>query len=373
MTELTQQEFEVCQHLDPVKLADLLTDYCLDVQAGQQISVRTSTLAAPLVVELQRAILQREAWPLFHLDVPGQLAGSYKHAKKPHLDGFAPIQLLEAQQLDASLSIQAPEDTRALESVDPDVITRMARGRLPVREALLSKRWATTVWPTASLAARSGKTLAEFSQLVSKAMFLDVQDPAAAWTSLRQFQDRLISAVDGSKEIRIQADGTDLRLRVDGRKWANSDGKRNMPSGEIFTSPIEESATGTIRFTLPSSPSGVQVNDVQLTFHRGEVIHAAAAEGEQYLLSALATDPGAKRLGEIGIGTNFGITEPTGVILLDEKIGGTVHLALGSSYPETGGLNQSALHWDLICDLRRGGLLTVDGKTVMQDGKFVGI
>ena len=155
-----------------------------------------------------------------------------------------------------------------------------------------------------------------------------------------------------------------------GRTWVNSDGKRNMPSGEVFTGPLETSATGRIRFGVPSSPAGVEVRGVELELRDGEVVAARADEGDEYLQRALATDPGARRLGELGIGTNYGIDRPTGTILLDEKIGGTVHLALGRSYPETGGKNESALHWDLICDLRAGGRITVDGEVLQQDGRF---
>jgi aminopeptidase len=170
--------------------------------------------------------------------------------------------------------------------------------------------------------------------------------------------------------VRIEADGTDLTLRVAGRTWVNSDGKRNMPSGEVFTGPHENSANGRIRFTVRSAPEGVDVDGVELEFADGRVVSARADTGEEYLQRALETDGGAKFLGELGIGTNFGIDRPTGTILFDEKIGGTVHLALGRSYPETGGKNASALHWDLICDLRAGGRLTADGDVLMLDGRF---
>jgi aminopeptidase len=144
-----------------------------------------------------------------------------------------------------------------------------------------------------------------------------------------------------------------------------------MPGGEVFTGPHEASANGTVRFTLPSSPAGVDVDGVELEFSGGEVIAARAQRGDDYLQRALATDAGARRIGELGIGTNFGIARAAGTILFDEKIGGSVHLALGHSYPETGAENESALHWDLICDLRAGGRLLADGDVIQQDGEFV--
>ena len=172
------------------------------------------------------------------------------------------------------------------------------------------------------------------------------------------------------REIRIEAPGTDLKLNVEGRTWINSDGKRNMPSGEVFTGPHEDSAEGHIRFTIPTSPRGVVVEDVTLEFREGRVVSARAERGDGYLQATLDTDDGARILGELGIGTNFGIDRSIGAILFDEKIGGTVHLALGKSYPETGGTNESVVHWDLICDLRQGGRLSADGDTILEDGQF---
>jgi aminopeptidase len=212
---------------------------------------------------------------------------------------------------------------------------------------------------------------AEYAGFVARALFLEREDPIAAWQELALRQQRLVEQMAEVREVRIEADGTDLTLRVDGRTWINSDGKHNMPSGEIFTGPLEDSATGTIRFTVPSSPRGVEVSGVELTFRAGEVIAARAERGDEYLQTMLDADAGARFVGELGIGTNEGIDRATGLVLLDEKIGGTVHLALGRSYPETGGRNRSAIHWDLICDLRRGGRLTVDGQPLYEDGDFV--
>ena len=228
----------------------------------------------------------------------------------------------------------------------------------------MSKRWCGTLWPTPALAQEAGMSDDDYAAFVNRALFLDRPDPVAAWRELSDRQQRLVDRLNAASEIGIEAEGTDLTLRVDGRTWINSNGRRNMPSGEVFTGPLEDSATGTIRFTIPSSPRGVLVEDVTLTFENGEVVDARAARGQAYLDAALATDAGARFLGEIGIGTNVGIDRPTGSILLDEKMAGTVHLALGRSYPETGGRNSSALHWDLICDLRAGGRLTADGEPI---------
>jgi aminopeptidase len=306
------------------------------------------------------------------VELPGQGRGFYEHARARHLDDFPDLALTEAKKVDCVLGIQAPGDVRELVGVDPERIARLARSRRPVREATMKKRWCSTLWPTEALAAQAGMTLDEFAGFVRGALFLDQPDPVAAWGGLRAFQDRLIARLAEAKEIHIEADGTDLTLRVAGRTWVNSDGKRNMPSGEVFTGPLERSAEGRVRFTVRSSPSGVDVDGVELAFRGGEVVQAHAEVGDDYLQRALQTDDGARYLGELGIGTNFGIDRPTGTILFDEKIGGTVHLALGRSYPETGGRNRSALHWDLICDLRAGGRLSADGEVLMEDGRFRG-
>jgi aminopeptidase len=210
----------------------------------------------------------------------------------------------------------------------------------------------------------------DYVAFVNRALFLDRADPVKAWRELSRRQQLLVDRLAGVSEIRIEAEGTDVALQVGGRRWINSDGRRNMPSGEVFTGPIEDSANGTIRFTIPTGPRGVDVSGVELEFRDGQVVEASAERGDSYLREALRADDGARFLGELGIGTNEGIDRPTGLILLDEKIAGTVHLALGRSYPETGGTNESAVHWDLICDLRSGGRLSADGQTVMRDGAF---
>jgi aminopeptidase len=357
--------------LDPDRFADLLAGYCLEVADGQQVVLRGSTLAAPLLLSLQRAVLERGGWPIMRPELPGEAEAFYAHARDAHLDGFPPLALTEAEDTDSSLRIIAPHNTRALAGVDPERIARAARARAPVREAALSRRWSLTFWPTEGSAQEAGMSLAELEAFVARALFLDRDDPAAAWGELRATQAGLIEGLENASELRIEAEGTDLRLRVDGRTWINSDGKRNMPSGEVFTGPLEDSANGTIRYTVPSSPAGVEVAGIELTFEDGEVVEARAERGDEYLQRTLATDPGAKRLGEIGIGTNFGIDRAIGAILFDEKMGGTVHLAVGRSYPESGGTNESAVHWDMICDLREGGRLTADGESIVEDGRLV--
>jgi aminopeptidase len=356
---------------DPARMAALLCDYCLDVQPGQQVVVRSSTLAAPLLLALQEELLVREAWPLIRVELPEADEAFWQHARDAHLDGFPAAELAEAEATDASIGILAPANTRSLAHVDPGRTARTARARAPVREAALARRWCLTMWPTPAAAQQAGMGTTEFAAFVRRALFLDRGEATASWSELRQFQARLIDRLEDARELRIEAEGTDLTLSVEGRAWINSDGKRNMPSGEVFTGPHEDSAEGRIRFGIPSSPRGVEVVGIELELREGRVVSARAERGDEYLKATLATDDGASRLGEVGIGTNFGIDRPVGAILFDEKIGGTVHLAVGRSYPETGGTNESAVHWDMICDLRRGGTLYADGEPVQRDGRFL--
>ncbi len=356
---------------DPDAFAALLCDWCLEPKPHQQVLIRSTVHAAPLLRALHRAVLQRDAWPVMRVVPDGVTEDFYRHGRSSHLDGFAPIELVETEAVDAVLTIDAPVNTRELAGIDPELIARAARARRPIAEARLARRWCGTLWPTAALAQQARMSESDYAAFVAGALFLDQPDPVQAWRRLSADQARLVKRLSSAREIRIEAPGTDLRLRVDGRTWINSDGRRNMPSGEVFTGPIEDSANGTIHFTVPSSPRGVEVDGVRLVFERGKVIDASADTGEEYLQAALASDPGAPFLGELGIGTNAGIDRATGSVALDEKIAGTVHLALGRSYPETGATNSSALHWDLICDLRQGGRVLADGQVINEDGRFV--
>jgi aminopeptidase len=357
--------------VNPDRFAALLADYCLEVRAGQQILIRSTVLSAPLLLALQRAVLERDAWPLIRPALPDQEASFWAAARDAHLDSFAPVDLAEAESVDALLRIDAPANTRALAGVDPARLARAARAREPIRDATLARRWCGTIWPTPAGAQQAGMSTADYTAYLARTLFLDQDDPVAAWSSLSASQDRLIARLSRCSELRIEGEGTDLVLSVSGRTWVNSDGRRNMPSGEVFTGPIETSASGRIHFSIPTSPRGMEVTGVSLEFRDGVVVSARADRGDDVLQAMLDSDNGARRLGEIGIGTNFGVDRAIGSTLVDEKMGGTVHLALGRSYPETGGTNVSAVHWDMICDLRRGGRLTADGEPILVDGQFV--
>jgi aminopeptidase len=307
---------------------------------------------------------------LVRLDLPGLSEFFLRYASDAQLAHLPPVGLYEAETADGRIRIAAESDTRELARIDPARQAVVDRARDLIRRAAGRKRWVLTQYPTAAYAAGAAMDLTDYEEYVARAMFLDRPDPDTAWRELGRRQAGLVTYMSAVKTIRIEADGTDLTLSVAGRTWINSDGRRNMPSGEIFSGPVEESPRGRIRCGFPVCRGGRELTGIELEFAGGQVVSAHAQEGEDYLLSMLELDPGARRLGEIGLGLNPGIDRFTGSILYDEKIGGTVHLALGRSYPETGGINESALHWDLIIDTRKGGRLTADGQVVMEDGRW---
>lgn len=353
---------------DPVKHAQLMTHYCLYAQPNERIMVMGSTTGLPLVTELHRALLRAGARPVLRLNYPGQEEDTAALAADAILDNVHAADLEDMHGVDGLIRVILSEDTP---EADPQRRARLLASRAALNSARAGKKWSLTLYPTPHGAEKAGMTSEQYEDFVMRAMYLDRPDPVAAWGEVRERQARLIERVSRADTVQIQSANADLSLRVKGRTWANSDGKRNMPSGEIFTGPLEDSANGWVRFDIPATYQGVMVRGARLEFRNGQVVAASADEGEATLLAALDTDPGARFLGELGIGTNDGIQHPSGNILFDEKIGGTVHLAVGRSYPETGGLNHSAVHWDLINDLRQGGRLLLDGEVWQENGVFV--
>ena len=356
--------------IDPAAFARLLCGYCLDVRPDQQVVVRSTTLAAPLLLAVQRELLEREAWPLLRVELPGAAEEWWDAARDRHLDAFAPAELAEAEQTDASLTIHAPDNATALAGVDPARIARAAAARAPVREASMRRRWCGTLWPTPAGAQRAAMGTAEFAAFVRRATFLDRDDPASAWAELRERQARLIERLSSASELRIEADGDRPAAERDRPHVGQLRRQAQHAVGRGLHRAARGLRGGPHPLHDPVEPARRRGRRDRAGVSAGRVVDARAERGGEYLLATLDTDPGARALGEIGIGTNTGIDRPTGAILFDEKIGGTVHLALGRSYPETGGTNESAVHWDMICDLRAGGRLTADGEVIQQDGVF---
>ncbi|MFO7535600.1 MAG: aminopeptidase [Kiritimatiellia bacterium] len=351
--------------------ARILVRYCVDAREGQQIGVSGTSLAEPLLEDVCEELYRIGAFPALRMS-PCNLTEKYFRVGKENLFKTLPsFQLDYARRMDATIGVQSEGNTRGLTGADPARFSALAKTMRPVRKILMRKRWVTTVFPTAAYAQDAEMSLSEFEDYVFAAQFADERDPLRRWAELHRLQERLIGKLKGADKIRIEGPDTGLTFSVKGRTFINSDGKRNMPSGEIFTGPVEDSVEGHIRFDFPVCVQGREVAGIRLVFKKGKVVEASADKNQAFLLTMLDSDPGARRLGELGIGTHPKINRFIRNILFDEKIGGTIHLALGQSYPETGGRNKSSLHWDLIRDLRKGGRLTVDGRVFQKDGRFV--
>src|SRR3712207_3318560 len=271
----------------------------------------------------------------------------------------------------------ADVNSRELSGADPKKQARAQRARKALMETSMRRsaageyRWALTLFPTHAYASEAGMSLREYEDFYYAACLATDSDPLTAWRRQSDQVMRLAEWIEGKEQVRIQGPGTDITLGVGGRRWIPCVGEHNMPDGEFFTGPIEDSVNGEISFSFPASYGGRTVSGVRLRFEDGKVVDGSAEQGHEFLNEMLDTDAGARRLGELGIGTNYGIATGTKEILLDEKIGGTVHMAIGMSYPESGGKNDSAIHWDMVCDLRQGGSIVVDGTEIQRDGKFL--
>jgi aminopeptidase len=358
-------------------LARVLTHYSLEIQPGQVCLIQGGTAAEPLMQALYEEILDAGAHPIVDMAMAGAQAAFFAKANDEQLEWIAPPLAWAMENADARVRILSDVNTRELSSVPPERQQLRQKAMHPLMQTMMERsatgalRWNVTLFPTNAYASAAEMSLAEYEDFYYRACLADQEDPVAAWQHAAAETNRLAEWIEGREEVVIEGPGTSLKLNVAGRHFKPADGKYNLPDGEFFTGPVEDSAEGEITFHLPTSYTGREVAGVRFRFEGGKVVDATAERGEEFLHSVLDTDEGARRLGELGIGTNFGITDGTGEILLDEKIGGTVHLAIGASYPETGGVNESAVHWDMICDLRRGGSITVDGEVLQRDGKFV--
>jgi aminopeptidase len=353
------------------KLARVLVDYSVVAGEGEQVLLAGGAPAQPLIREIYARLLDVGAIPVPQVALPGLQELFFEHARDIHYEKTPPAMRAVYEGADAVISIMAPHNTKALANVDPRKQQALGKRDKAVQDMILEKdRWALTLFPTQALAQESEMSLEEYEEFVFEAMALNEDDPVRFWREKAGEQGRLIEHLEKAREVRIVGPETDLTLSIDGRRFLNGDGKHNMPCGEVFTGPVEDSANGEIYFGVPSAVAGREVSGVRFRFEEGRVVEASAEKGEEYLKAMLDADEGARYLGELGIGTNFGIPRATKNILFDEKLGGTVHLAIGRSYEKTGGKNDSSVHWDLICDLREGGELRADGEIVQKDGRF---
>lgn len=358
-------------------LAKVLVRYSLRVRPGDLVRISAPVVAQPLILAAYREVLRAGAHPLLRVTVEGVEEVFYREASEEQLRFVSDLHKQEIEGIDASLGVWAETNTRALTQVPPErrriraEATRSLSQRFLERAAQGSLRWVGTLYPTHATAQEAEMSLEEYEEFVYGAGFLDRADPVAEWEQIRQRQQRIADFLSTRRTLRVVAEDTDLVVGAAGRRWINAAGEHNFPDGEVFTGPEEDRTTGHVRFTFPALYAGREVTGVRLVFEGGRVVHAEADKGAEFLREMLDTDPGARVLGEFAFGLNPYIQRFTRNTLFDEKIGGTVHMALGSAYPETGGRNESGIHWDLICDLRQGGEVYADGELIAKDGRFL--
>lgn len=346
------------------ELARTLVRYSTELTKGDRVLIRGSEMAEPLVLAVYREALAVGALPTVWPSFEEALWVLYDTASEEQLGWTDPLLVEAASQVSAYISISAPKNLKMLTSVKPARQVAVQRARSPFLDILLQKRWVVCEFPTPALAQEAAMSMAEFEEFSFGAVSVD-------WPAMREELARRKQRFEAASDVRIIGKATDLRLGVGGRTWIADDGKHNMPGGEIFTGPVEDSVEGEILYDFPAVYGGRDVEGIRLRFRGGRVVDASATRGDEYLVEMLDADAGARRLGELGVGTNYGIQRHVKSILFDEKIGGTVHLAVGQAYDETGGTNRSAIHWDMIKDLRDGGEIHLDGKVVQRNGKFV--
>lgn len=359
------------------KLADVLVNYSIAVRPGDKVYINGTTHAAPLLKAVYVKTLQAGGYPLMVINLPGVDELLFRYASDEQLQHVPPPNKLIMETYDAYLSIGGAENTKSLSSVDPSKMVLRNRSQRDIMKTFLQRsaigqlRWSATLYPTNAYAQDAEMSLCDYEDFVFGACLPDRDDPVGHWKRFSTWQDKIVNWFKGKKQVRVIGPETELTMSVVGRSFINCDGHENMPDGEIFTGPVEDSLSGQVYFSYPAIQQGHEVTGVRLWFEAGKVVKATADKNEAYLLKTLDTDGGARYVGEFAIGTNEGIQRFTRQILFDEKIGGSFHLALGAGYPETGSRNQSVIHWDMICDLRNGGEIWVDELLLYKDGKFV--
>ncbi|MDO8056620.1 MAG: aminopeptidase [Candidatus Hermodarchaeota archaeon] len=357
------------------KLAQLTVEYSLGVKKGDLVSISAPSFAEPLVIELTREILKAGGHPFTRVYFPRIQELFFKYAEDHQLDYVNPLTLDIVNKVDSYIVVHSSDNRKALTNVDPAKQARSAKAQTEIQKAFIARLkqgwYALIPYPSPSLAQEGNMGTEEYEEFVYSACLVDQPNPVKLWKNISKKQAKITKYLNTKNIIRFESDDVDLTAKVTGRTWVNADGHLNMPDGEVFTSPVEDGVEGTIRFSYPGIFMGKEVEDIALTFKKGVVTKATAAKGQDLLDHILGIDEGAKRLGEIAIGTNPGITQFTKNILFDEKLTGTIHCALGNGFEEAGGKNESAIHWDILADMTKGGKIFADDEVFYENGKFL--
>ena len=359
------------------KLADVLVSYSTNVQPGDKVWIQGDAPAAPLIKAVYAKVLQAGGLPLPQIFLPGMEELFFRYASEEQIAHVPkPVEML-IETYDVRIGLYADVNTKELSGVDPSKMVLRSQAMKDLMKTFMERsaagefRWVLTVFPTDAYAQDAEMSLSDYEAFFYGACLPEPDDPVGYWRRFSAWQQRIVDWFKGKKRVHVVGPETDLRLSIDGRVFENSDGRHNMPSGEVFTGPVEDSVEGHVFFSYPAIYQGREVTGVRLWFEKGKVVKATADKNEEFLLQTIDTDEGSRYVGEFAIGTNKGITRFTHQILFDEKINGSFHMALGAGYPETGSRNKSAIHWDMICDLRDGGEILVDDELLYKNGEFV--
>jgi aminopeptidase len=359
------------------RLAHVLVNYSLNIKKNDLFMISGGHTSAPLINQVFKEALKAGAYPYVKTGVEGLAEIFFKNASEKQLKYMSPLEKFEIQKINARLSIVSPENTRNMTNVDPKKQAICSTAHQEIHEIFLKRaakkelKWCVTQYPTNASAQDADMSLSEYEDFIFKAAHVEKKNPILSWKKMFKEQEKIKKLLEVKKKLHIIAKDTDLKINVDGRKWINCHGKENFPDGEVFTGPIENSAEGHIRYSFPGAYGGRLTENIELWFKKGKVIKSKASSGEKFLKSMLKMDNGSNRIGEFAFGTNYGIKKYTKNTLFDEKIGGTIHIAVGSGYPETGSKNKSSLHWDMMCDLRKNGEVYADNQLIYKNGKFL--
>mgnify|MGYP005770994717 CR=1 FL=1 len=360
------------------KYADVLVNYSTKVKKNDLVIIKTqSYLAEPLIKEIYRAVLKNGAHPVVRCSFESLSEIFIKNADDNQLNYIDEMSKIEFEKADKIISIGAPLNVKSMANANSDKMAKRSKATRELSQTMLKRsekgelNWVIADFPTQALSQEAKMSLDEYEEFLINSCYLDLENPVQKWIEIGQEQKRIISKLNGTKKLHITGEKTDITFSVENRLWISCDGINNFPDGEIFTSPVEDSAEGEIYFDFPAIYRGNQADKIHLKLKEGRVIEASAQTGEDFLNSMLNMDEGSRLVGEIAIGTNERIKNVTGNILFDEKIGGSVHMALGASYPETGGKNVSGLHWDIIKNMKNNSCIYADDKLIYKDGRFV--
>ena len=364
------------QRLD--QLADVLVNYSTSVKPGDLVLISGSAIGLPLIEAVHRTVLAAGGHPLLGIQSDTCKEALLYHGTDVQLEFVDPIAQFQIETIDVLIAMWGTENTKAFSNAAPERQAKVSQARKRYLETYMTRaaagelRWVGTQFPCQASAQDAEMSLSAYADFVFRAGLLHHAKPAASWREISERQQRLADFLNQKETVRfVTPQGTDLTVHVTDRKWINCDGHENFPDGEVFTGPHEDATQGTVRYSFPAVHGGREVDGIQLVFRDGRVVDATAEKGEKFLHAMLDQDDGARCLGEIAIGTNYSIQQYTKNTLFDEKIGGTFHAAVGAAYPETGGKNVSGLHWDMVCDLRDGGEIIVDGEVISRNGKFL--